>query len=237
MLKFYYIIFKEMIKSMNVYNTKRLKFLIVFVLTSYVIVAYFAICSPIMLIDSPSSTKDYIVCTLAIVCSCICACSVFMYTKRLAMIYDSVTSYQDEIDSDPVCSGIILKPLRIIMSPMSVLIDLNNLGKIIEVRKTKEKRDTIIDWLDSKLERPKGDVLKWKFEGFDGFDEAHVEFSYDTGEFIVFIGGIPSEKFKFTADESDKLINTVCIIDSSFKTANEHAEKQKGEAKQMTKLG
>lgn len=213
-------------------NTKRLKFLIVYVLTLYAIVAYFASCSSIMLIDSPSSTKDYIVCVLAIVCSCICACSVFMYAKRLAMIYDSVTSYQDEIDSDPVCRGIILKPLRIILSPMSVLIDLNNFGKIVDARKMKEKRDAIIDWLDSKLERPKGDVLKWRFDGFDGFDEAHVEFSYDTGEFMVFIGGIPPEKFKFTVDESDKLINTVCIIESSFKTANEYAEKQKGVKKQ-----
>ncbi len=213
-------------------NTKRLKFLIVYVLTLYVIVAYFAACSSIMLIDSPSSTKDYVFCILAIVCSCIVVCSVFMYTKRLAMIYDSVTSYQDEIDSDPICRGIILKPLRIVLSPMSVLIDLNNFEKIVEVRKMNEKRDTIIDWLDSKLERPQGDVLKWRFDGFDGFDEAHVEFSYDTGEFIVFIGGIPPEKFKFTVDESDKLINTVCIIDSSFKTANEHAEKQKGKAKQ-----
>lgn len=194
--------------------------------------AYFAICSPIMLIGSPSSTKDYIVCTLAIVCSCIGVCSVFMYTKRLAMIYDFATSYQDEIDGDPICSGIILKPLRIVLSPMSVIIDLNNFGKIVDARKMKEKRDTLIDWLDSKLERPKGDVLKWMFKGFDGFDTAHVDFSYDTGEFIVFIGGIPSEKFKFTVDESDKLINTVCIIDSSFKTANEHAEKQKGKAKQ-----
>ena len=213
-------------------NTKRLKFLIVYVLALYMIVTCFAVCSPITLIDSPSSTKDYIVCILAIICSCIGLCSVFMYAKRLAMIYDSVTSYQDEIDGDPICSGIILKPLRIVLSPMSVLIDLNNFGKIVDVRKMKEKRDTIIDWLDSKLERPNGDVLKWKFEGFDGFDEAHVEFSYDTGEFIVFIGGIPSEKFKFTTDESDKLINTVCIIDSSFKTANEHSEKQKGKAKQ-----
>jgi len=214
-------------------NTKRLKFLIVFVLTSYAIVAYFAACSSIMLIDSPSSTKDYIVCVLAIVCSFISACSVFMYTKRLAMIYDFVTSYQEEIDGDPICRGIILKPLRIVLSPMSVLIDLNNFEKIVEVRKMNEKRDTIIEWLDSKLERPQGDVLKWRFDGFDGFDEAHVEFSYDTVEFIVFIGGIPSEKFKFTVDESDKLINTVCIIDSSFKTAKGHAEKQKGKEKQM----
>lgn len=213
-------------------NTKRLKFLIVFVLVSYVIVACFAICSPIMLINNPSSTKDYIVCIFAVVCSFICVCSVLMNTKRLAMIYDFVDSYQNEIDRDSVCRGLILKPLRIVLSPMSVIIDLNNFEKIVDARKMKEKLNTIIDWLDSKLERPNGDVLKWKFDCFDGFDEAYVEFSHDTGEFIVFIGGVSQDKFKFTVDESDKLINTVCIIDSSFRTANEHAEKQKGKAKQ-----
>lgn len=213
-------------------NTKRLKFLIVFVLVSYTIVTYFAACSSIMLIDIPSSTKDYIVCILAIVCSFISACSVFMYTKRLAMIYDSVDSYQNEIDSDPICRGLILKPLRIVLSPMSVIIDLNNFGKIIDARRIIEKRNTIIEWLDSRLERPQGDVLKWRFKDFDSFDEANVEFVYDTSEFIVSIGGVSPDKFKFTVDESDKMINTVCIIENSFNAAKEHVEKQKGGAKQ-----